>query len=279
MPVRLCERINLELLIEISKQGIKFSYIRFLADSASGYILLLLLIIISYSQDYLILGFKVSEILNLGTFREISKEIQILVLFLLFLLSTPLGLAMNALSYFCLAWFQNFLSAKLIDCNFIIMHNTKNHTQSDEWKNFFGLSSKNWYEQSVVIENLIEMYYPDIMETLSHVEGLKTLCRNVALISSIFLFNWLVNSFTTCKVSFISFDFMQFLIVFPVNMALNVMLVFYSNSILFNKVFVLCIEKANFDEFNFIKNEIEPENKINEIRKLLIFRCNSKIKK
>jgi hypothetical protein len=75
--------------IDVSESGIVISYRRFLSDSASGFIFITCLIIIYYPS-----------ILYPDTGLEDHARDALYVL--LFLISTPIGLAINAVSYFSL---------------------------------------------------------------------------------------------------------------------------------------------------------------------------------
>ncbi|MBW1616076.1 MAG: hypothetical protein JRJ49_05995 [Deltaproteobacteria bacterium] len=81
--------------IEFSKQGIKFSYNRFLSDSASGFILIIIAIITYYHA-----GITNNLYQNSGHF--FSNEIKTFLCLLLFMISTPLGLMINGLSWLLL---------------------------------------------------------------------------------------------------------------------------------------------------------------------------------
>jgi hypothetical protein len=77
--------------VEIGKNGLRVSYVRFLSDSAAGYILLVLIILVLVTSDAL-------------NSHHVEKEIQIAILVLLTILASPIGLAVNALSWFTLGW-------------------------------------------------------------------------------------------------------------------------------------------------------------------------------
>jgi hypothetical protein len=70
--------------IELSKDGIKFPYRRYLSDSAAGFMLLLLVTLTNH---------------NLLELVPSDDEVKVFIFLLLFLLATPLGLLINALGW------------------------------------------------------------------------------------------------------------------------------------------------------------------------------------
>ncbi len=68
--------------IEMSGKGIKFSYRRFLSDSAIG-LIIIGLIFICYYQNIPIMGVEFPQ------FNEVSKESKIFFIIILFFIATP----------------------------------------------------------------------------------------------------------------------------------------------------------------------------------------------
>jgi hypothetical protein len=85
--------------IEISKNGLKLSYQRYLADSAAGF-LVIILVLLAISNKVQIPFFDHS----LESLATLSKDTKIFIFLLLFLLATPIGLTINGLSWFFLGW-------------------------------------------------------------------------------------------------------------------------------------------------------------------------------
>lgn len=85
-----------ETKIELSKEGITFPYRRYLSDSASGFVLILLASIFLE---------KTPNIQNfLG--KDFPSEVRVFILVLLFLLSTPIGVIVNVISWMFFEPFQ-----------------------------------------------------------------------------------------------------------------------------------------------------------------------------
>src|SRR5262245_59682435 len=88
--------------IEISKEGIKISYLRYLADSASCFIIILAILMAYYAG---------TDVPGFGKLREIfvthpGSEVKIAFLVLAFFVATPIGLVLNAIGWFLFGWLQ-----------------------------------------------------------------------------------------------------------------------------------------------------------------------------
>jgi hypothetical protein len=99
--------------IELSKDGMKISYRRYLSDSAPGFILLLLVAFAHY-RHVSIFGLRTFEPMP----TAIGTEVKLAILFLLFLLATPLGLVINVVSWVTLEWLQKLLEYTLLGQRF-----------------------------------------------------------------------------------------------------------------------------------------------------------------
>jgi len=191
--------------IEFTKGGIKFSYLRFLSDSAPGYFAIFILIYLYY---FGICGVPIKEILyhhNILFIQSgnIPNEIILFVLFLLFLLATPLGLIINATSWVFLGWLQirseefwvetieseNHTLNKIINLpHIILIESTKNKFLFEECREFYNLNKMNWYFKSKLFEELLRIYYPDVLKSQDHVDGVRNLLRNIIFLVLLFIF-------------------------------------------------------------------------------------------
>lgn len=93
-----------ETKIELSREGIVFPYRRYLSDSASGFIIILLLFL---SADKLP---PVQALLS----NNISTETRVFTFLILFLLSTPMGVVINVVSWMFLEPLQKWIEMVLI---------------------------------------------------------------------------------------------------------------------------------------------------------------------
>lgn len=178
----------MEEKVEIPKTGVTFSYMRFLSDSAAGYTIILLFLL-AYTNDYPILG------MNLKAFTTgvgISQEIAVFILLLFFFLSTPLGLIMNALSWFLLGWLQAWGHACMVKWNIFIKQTKESHL-FDNWKDAFGMDKAHWYGNSELMLETLYVYYPHIIERYNHIEGMKIFSRNITLLSLFCMINSGIN--------------------------------------------------------------------------------------
>lgn len=248
--------------IELSKDGLKFSYRRFLSDSAGGYIIVLV-ILLSFYKAYPILG------INLQDFAPLtSKEVKIFILALLFFLATPLGLIINAISFFLLGGWTIKLENYCLDKNYCFLKSIKISTIMDNWKDRFGISSNDWYSYSKTIEALLIQSHPEIVFRYDHVKGLERLSRSLSFI----LFFLTVNSIINCVFQLylqeyvIIFIFACFFILFIV---FTVLLSLYYHSALFRDLNPICL-KVDDNYLIHLNNESDFHNKRTKLQKLII---------
>ena len=100
--------------IELSEKGIKIPYRRYLSDRAAGFILVLILITAYYS-NHTILGINFTDIVP----PTIPAEVRVFVFLLLFLLTTPIGLIINVLSWAFLEIPQKYLEKRLFELSLL----------------------------------------------------------------------------------------------------------------------------------------------------------------
>jgi hypothetical protein len=161
--------------IEISKEGLKFPYDRFLADSAIGYIIILLSIVAYF---YPILGSPLKENLRVVT----STEIKVFILLLLFFLATPLGLLTNAVSWISVGWLTDRLEPVFYKERPFFVDTIDKTIFADGISPFFGLSTKPWIKTSLLIQEVMDIYYRDLVAALDYARGAKVFFRNIAFL-------------------------------------------------------------------------------------------------
>ena len=241
--------------IELSKDSLKFSYLRFLSDSAGGYIIVLVLLL-SFYRDYPIFG------INLQNYRPlVSDEVKLFILALLFFLSTPLGLMLNAISWFFLGGWTIKLESHFSDKNYFFLKSTRTSSLIDSWKDELGVNSNNWYSYSETIETLLIQFHPDIVSRYDHVEGVKILSRNLALISILSGGNAFFNS--AYKIVILSVCF------FVLSILFTALLGFYYHSALFRDLDPICL-KVNDNYLIHLNNEKHFFKKRAKLKKLII---------
>jgi hypothetical protein len=168
--------------IELSKEGIKISYLRFLSDSAAGQIVILMAV----AAYYLPIFGKTS--LQRDLQPVISPEAKILVIVLLILLSSPLGLAINSASYFLLSWLQVRMQWYLFEERKpkLLFKRIREAFEIQVTKDYFHLSGGDWYPRSQFIKQALHIYHPHIIDSFDHVRGMRTLFRNISFLALIF---------------------------------------------------------------------------------------------
>jgi len=169
-----------EQQFELSQKGVKFSYKRFLSDSAPGYLLLLFIVIGYY---YPIVGIRIQDLLNesFSLKSSLPKETKAVIILLLFLLSTPIGLMVNAISYIMMTPIINFLEKRRID---------KKQFWLSEWDNYalkickkiYLLNNSNWLDIVNIFSAVLKIHHKDIIESNSHTEALGRFLRSISLL-------------------------------------------------------------------------------------------------
>ena len=160
-----------ESAIEMKRGGIKIGYRRFLSDSAAGFIVILLFLY-AFRSDI----------------EPRCDTTQAFLYFLLFLISTPLGLAINAVSYRFLERFAHciekcYVKRKIRKEWFCLKTGAEHEFLFRNCKNFFNLSETNWIEVSRHILKIMAIYHPDRYEAHDHEVGVQVFFRNLAFIT------------------------------------------------------------------------------------------------
>lgn len=169
--------------LEISKEGIKFSYRRFLSDSAPGYILILLAIA-AYYNNYPIFGVQLRNLLP----PPVLTEVKLFILLLLFFLATPIGLTINVLSWTLLEvpqkWMEKWIYNGRIfrGIPFFGFRTFKKEYLFVKWTVAMGINSNNWFERLRALETALMIEYPNIAERIDPHRGMAILLRNLSLL-------------------------------------------------------------------------------------------------
>ena len=173
--------------IQISKDGLKISYQRYLSDSAAGFVVILeVLFAVSNGYPLPLFGHSFESLLKLST------NDRVFIYFLVFLLATPVGLFLHQLSWFMFGWFEivsvNFLfrtTEKLYNPIFL----TKQLFNYDDLDKFFKINSKNkigsgsLYSEYRFYKEYLIMFFNEY--SVEHICGLMFFVRNMACLSVI----------------------------------------------------------------------------------------------
>jgi hypothetical protein len=161
--------------IELSKDGIKFPYRRYLSDSTPGFILILLLIGAHYNNKLVFL----SEFLP----KSAMSEVKIFVLLLLFLLATPVGVIINVIGWSFLEVPQKWLEKILYKKGILKLF--KKEYDLEGCKKRFGINDDNWFEKIRTLETALVKDFPDKSDGIEALRGITILLRNLSLMSAI----------------------------------------------------------------------------------------------
>lgn len=160
--------------LELSKEGIKLSYRRFLSDAASGIIIL------------------IAVILYYPSVIRVPANIEIFVYVLLIILTIPLGFVINYFSFLFFSDLSNKCEVFWLDKNCFFIRSTKTAFDFDICEEFFNQGQGKWTKKKWTFvtrrfEKVLEVYYPDHIERLESNVGIEIFCRNISLLSLVFI--------------------------------------------------------------------------------------------
>lgn len=163
--------------VEISSSGLRFSYLRFLADGAAG-LFVVLLLMAAYYLEWPIPGH--------GTLRSIVNgrigyEVKIFLMVLLVVLAVPFGLMVNGFGWFLFGWVQTHVAGFWLNSR-ILTASTSRLWYQRVLKSEFSLEPNNLYQKAQFYEDLMLSFDPARAVSLYPVAGLKRLLRSSAVI-------------------------------------------------------------------------------------------------
>src|ERR1044071_2886259 len=156
-------------IIEASSGGLKLSYLRFISDSAPGFVLLLLMTF-AWGDG------------AIPSYLETSES-RVLAAAILFMLATPVGLAVNAVSYFLLGESQAAINRTCFLSRWWPIAETRRTLFVEKSTRHFRFTARDWAERTDVYEEIVESYRPDLVLRLEHLRGLKRFSRCIALLA------------------------------------------------------------------------------------------------
>jgi hypothetical protein len=160
--------------IEATSSGLKLSYVRFISDSAPGFVVLLLIIF--------------GEGQRSQPWWAYHKELKVLVATVSFLLATPVGLALNAISYFLLGHIQSQINRICFLSRRWPVRDTRRSFMVEESRAHFDFNADDWAERNDVYGELLETYRPDLAFRIEPLRGLKRFSRSISVLSFVCFF-------------------------------------------------------------------------------------------
>lgn len=175
--------------IELTKDGVKLPYQRFLSDSAPGYILILVVFLTFYGHASF-LGFNLPS----DFVKTIPVEIQVYLGIIAFLLATPLGLMVNVFSWVSFEWVL-----KKIEQVFVLIklpfHEFKNEYSFFVAKEHYKINYKNWPQKIRRLETLLTKHQAGwVVESIGPLRGISIFLRNIAFFGLLMIFDGLLVS-------------------------------------------------------------------------------------
>ena len=179
----------------VSKDSLQLPYRRFLADSAAGLSLLLLGIAAYYlpvvsDRPLRALWNGYMSATGLG---GISTEAKVFTFFLLFLLATPIGFAVNAVSWLLIDYpicgvERLYFRWARDDGRMFPLWDVTKARFGTTLTSYFGLTEENFNQAGWFFRDVLEAYVPDRFETQTHIKGLVVFLRNLTLFTIILAF-------------------------------------------------------------------------------------------
>lgn len=167
--------------VEISSSGLRFSYLRFLADGAAGLFLVLLLLLAFY-LEWPIPGLEHSQSFRSIIGGRVSHEAKIFVMILLVVLAVPIGLMINGFGWLAFGWVQTHTAGLWLHCRRLTA-STLRLWHLDVLESAFGpLESGNLYRKGQFYEELLMSFDSAPVMRLYPVAGLKRLLRSASVI-------------------------------------------------------------------------------------------------
>jgi ABC-type multidrug transport system fused ATPase/permease subunit len=185
--------------IDVSRQGVRIPYLRFLADATPGFLVCgLFLLAVYLPGDGNGIWKKMVE--SLEPLRGgMGVEVKIFALALLFFLAVPIGLAINGAGWYLLGWTHSFpgvlhslvarlqrLSPRLFRRPF-----TTGHVVSS----MLSSTGSTLHDLTTHLQQVIEIHAPHLLSDLQHYKGLRRLARSSAMLLLLMIVGVLPNPF------------------------------------------------------------------------------------
>jgi hypothetical protein len=170
--------------IEIGKEGVRVSYLRLLSDSVSGFIVIVFGLTSYYFPTF---GLPLQDFF--GSSLPISTEFKIFFVVALFVSASPLGLAINAISWFLLGWLDSISQKRLWKYRQTFLLRPIFVREMEFSDAFFGINkSEDWFRKTAIIKQILEIYKPEVLDGLAYLRGLSILFRNLSFLFLVFPF-------------------------------------------------------------------------------------------
>jgi hypothetical protein len=223
--------------IEFGKDGIKLSYRKYIANTATGFVFYLL---IFGATTFYFPEWAVKH------FGSVKTETATFLLVALFLLATAIGEFISGLSWiflaiFVLPFYKWMFERKFKNKSFVNLLNEKNYIvfRFEEYKDFFGLTKQNWYAFYKGLTTVFECSIPLKQKIITETERIDSngeFTRNLAFYSIVILIcSVLTGCWVEAIVSFVSTLFCFLIIACEKNYVVNKTF-YYSYIYLLNKI-------------------------------------------
>ncbi len=178
------QKMSKETNISVSEKGINLPYRRFLSDSASGLLLVIVFILFYYAIF--------SEAERVG----FSDKVEILICLCLFLLATPIGLVLNGLSWFLFgqAVYKTIEKITYSQSKFysIFTTGTKRAYNQSKFMEYFDMKGNGFLDRYFELGTILNLTYPEIGNMDDVTSGARRFLRSSMLVLIISIIPFLV---------------------------------------------------------------------------------------
>lgn len=171
--------------MEISKSGIKTSILSFISDYSISFFIVAFFLISYY---FPVFDHPLKNLIACN----FSIEIKVFILILLLLLTYPIGVIINGLSWFFLSWMEKWFEVFHFTNSCFLTAGTKRYLCFELLKKHYNLSEFNFYEITRETEAHLLANHEELLSVYDKSLGESILFRNITFCLLILMIYFLV---------------------------------------------------------------------------------------
>jgi hypothetical protein len=162
--------------ISITKDGINTSVLSYISSYSISALIIVMLI---FSYYFPVFGKSLQEFLP-ANFR-MSLEVKIFCLFMLLVITYPLGLLFAWTSWTLLGFMEKYIETFHFKHNWFLTKGSKNYLCFDDLKEAYKLTDTNFYSTCREVEANLEVKDKKLIGSLDDIMGISNLIRHITL--------------------------------------------------------------------------------------------------